>query len=140
MFAFIQGVHLNVAANMSKLYTAHSFLLPSPAECHSLSRYVVRLLAGFPTPDPVTKQFLSQADELSKVLPLLWDNCPSKDETIQDCLRSFYTTIAFAGNNLNIQSRATRPTTTVRARIPNIRIPNPFEYRIHSITERFKSR
>jgi hypothetical protein len=41
------------------------------------------MLAGFPTPDPVTKEFLFQAEELSSLLPLLWDQSPNKDECIQ---------------------------------------------------------
>ena len=94
------GVHLKVAANIAKLYRAHNCLLPTPNDCHMQARFVVKLLAGFPTPDPVTKEFLSYAEDLSSLLPLFWDHSPNKDDSIQDCLRNFYIIIASAGKEL----------------------------------------
>jgi hypothetical protein len=59
-YVFIQGVHLKIAANVSSLYCQHTNLLPEPNHCFLLARYVVKLLAGFPTPEPVTPEFLKQ--------------------------------------------------------------------------------
>ena len=91
------GVCIKVAANLSKLYRAHPYLLPSSNECHVWSREVITFLSGYRRPNPMTKDFLNDAEEVSRLLPLLWDHSYSRDETIQDGLRNFYALISVRG-------------------------------------------
>lgn len=96
-----QGIHLDVAASIGKLYvSSNTALLPAANEWQKVTSLVVKLLAGYrcKNPHPVTgvvsTAFVEHADAVSGILSSIWGQSLDTLECIQESLRLFYVIIS----------------------------------------------
>lgn len=96
-----QGIHLEVAASIGKLYNIQSAaMLPAQPEWQKVTSLVVKLLSGYRCQDshPVTNvvsiAFVEKADLVSDILSRIWGQSLETRECIEEGLRLFYDIIS----------------------------------------------
>lgn len=96
------GIHLSVAAEISRLYQAHPDVLPFATEWNRFAVLLVNLLAGYRRvegEDSSSDAFERDTAEVSRMLPLVWGRSEDTDG-IQECLKAFYIIISTEGIEL----------------------------------------
>ena len=82
VYAFLadQGVQLEVAVAVSRLYSAHPEVLPHKEKWTEFTLLVVKLMAGYSSGVTAEdrERFASDSEEVSKMLPLIWGRSVKK--------------------------------------------------------------
>ena len=95
-----QGIHLDVAASIGKLYSTHYSLLPNQTDWQKVTCTVVKLLANYrckkshPVTNVVSTNFVEKADLVSEILSKIWGQGLESRECIEESLRLFYVIIS----------------------------------------------
>ena len=95
-----QGIHLDVAASIGKLYATHYSLLPNQTDWQKVTCTVVKLLANYrckkshPVTNVVSTNFVEKADLVSEILSKIWGQSLESRECIEESLRLFYVIIS----------------------------------------------
>ena len=95
-----QGVHLDIASSIGKLYWQHNSILPNPNDWQKVTSLVVKLLANYkckklhPVTSVVSPGFVEKADNVSDILSRIWGQSMESRGCIEESLRLFYVIIS----------------------------------------------
>ena len=90
LFTFLRehGIRVEVASQVSLLYSNHPEVLPNPAEWAPLANLTINLLSSYKL------QEVQNAKQVAEILPQIWGRPECAPEVVADSLKAFYALVS----------------------------------------------